>query len=165
MMLPDDTDGYYKLFLTQLQYPFALLHILQHMTQALTVQCIRLCSIILMTQNNSVPCSVGHIPEHLWGNTIKSTSHCLFKVMSGLVALLCKSPVHFCRGDKMLWPLCGTRTPLIIGYEESGMNVSDTTCCRDRQSTDIVQHVGKKPVTRFCPNRTLSEMRHENKTL
>jgi hypothetical protein len=61
------------------------------MTQALIVQWIRLCSIILMTENNSTPCSVGHFPEHLWGDTIKSKSHCLLKVISGLVALLCNN--------------------------------------------------------------------------
>jgi hypothetical protein len=71
-MVADDTDGCYKLFPIQLQYLFTILHILQHMTQALVVQCFHLCSIILMTQNNSVPFSMGHIPEHLWGDTIKA---------------------------------------------------------------------------------------------
>jgi hypothetical protein len=68
------------------------------MTQALIVQCIQLRSIILMTQNNPAPCSVGHIPEHLWSDTIKSTSHCLFKVISSLVALLCNDILHIFAG-------------------------------------------------------------------
>jgi hypothetical protein len=37
---------------------------------------------------------VGRIPEHLRGDTIKSTSHCLFKVISGLVALLCNDLLY-----------------------------------------------------------------------
>jgi hypothetical protein len=79
-------------------HPFTLLHILQQMTQALIFQCIRLCSIILTTQNNSAPCSAGHIPEHFWGDTTKSTSHCLLKVISGLIALLCSSLLHIFAG-------------------------------------------------------------------
>jgi hypothetical protein len=97
-MVDDDTDGCHKLFPTRLQHPFTLLHILQHMTQALIVQCIHLCFIILMSQNNSAPYSVGHIPEHLWGDTIKSMSHCLFKVSSGLVALLWNSLLYIFAG-------------------------------------------------------------------
>jgi hypothetical protein len=88
IMVADDPDRCYRLFPIQLKYLFTLLHILQHMTEALIVKCICLCSIILMTQNNTAPCSVGHILEHLCGDTIKSMSHCLFKVISGLVALL-----------------------------------------------------------------------------
>jgi hypothetical protein len=95
IIVADDTDGCYKL---QLQYPFTLLHILQHMTQAFIVQCSYLCSIILMTQNNSAPCSVGHILEHLWGDRIKSMSHCLCKVVNGLVALLCNNLLHVFTG-------------------------------------------------------------------
>jgi hypothetical protein len=68
------------------------------MTQALIVHCIHLRSIILMTQNNSSPRSVGHIPVHLWGDNIQSTSHCLFKVTSGLVALLCNSLLYIFAG-------------------------------------------------------------------
>jgi hypothetical protein len=98
IMAADDTDGWYKLFPIQLQYPFTSLHILQHMTQALIVQCIRLCSVILVTQNNSVPCSVGHIWKHLWGDTIKSTSHCLFKVIRDLVAPLCNDLLYISAG-------------------------------------------------------------------
>jgi hypothetical protein len=106
VMVADGTDKFWKLFSIQLQYLFTLLHILQHITQALTVQRIRLCSIILMTQNNSAPCSVGHILEHLRDDTIESTSHCLFKVISGLVVPLQQSPLHFCRGNNTLWLAC-----------------------------------------------------------
>jgi hypothetical protein len=94
VVVDDDTDGCYMLFPIQLQYQFTLLHNLQRTTQALTVQCIRLCSVIVMTKNNSASCSVGHIPEHLRGDTIKSTSYCLFKVIGGLVALPCNSLLY-----------------------------------------------------------------------
>jgi hypothetical protein len=106
IMEADDTDGCYKLFPTQLQYLFTLLHILQHMIQALVVQCICLCSIILMTQNNSASYSVGNILEHLWGDMSKSKSHCLFKVGHQWVGSTAvqQSPLHFCRGNKTLWP-------------------------------------------------------------
>jgi hypothetical protein len=97
-MVADDTDGCYKLFCIQLQYQFSLLHILQHVTQAIIVQYICLCSNILMTQNNSAPCSVGHIPEHLWGDTIKIKSHCFLKAISGLVALLCNNLLYIFAG-------------------------------------------------------------------
>jgi hypothetical protein len=72
----------------------SLHHILQHKTQALIVQYIHFYFIILMTQNNSVPYSVGHILEYLWGDTIKSMPHCLFKVTSGLAVLLCNSLLY-----------------------------------------------------------------------
>jgi hypothetical protein len=48
-MVVADGGGRYKLFPLQPQHPFTLLHILQYTTQALIVQCIHLCSIILMT--------------------------------------------------------------------------------------------------------------------
>jgi hypothetical protein len=98
IMVADDTNGCYKLFPIQLQQPFTLLRILQHVTQALIVHCISLCSVILKTQNNTLPCSVGHIFEPLWGDTIKSTSHCLFKVTSCLVALLCNYLLYIFAG-------------------------------------------------------------------
>jgi hypothetical protein len=44
-----------------------------------------------MTQNNSAPYSLGNIPEHLWGDTMKSMSDCLFKVISALEGQLCKN--------------------------------------------------------------------------
>jgi hypothetical protein len=46
----DDAVRCYKLFPIQLQYPFTLSHVLQHTTQALIDQCIRLCSVILKTE-------------------------------------------------------------------------------------------------------------------
>lgn len=39
----------------------------------LNVQGICLCFIILMTQNNSAPCSVGHFPQNLSADTLKSS--------------------------------------------------------------------------------------------
>jgi hypothetical protein len=97
IMVAGDTDGCYKLFPVQVQYQFTLLHILQHMTQALIVHCISLCSIVSW-HNNSAPCSVGHIPEYLWGDTTKSASHCMFKVISGLAALRCNKLPYIVAG-------------------------------------------------------------------
>jgi hypothetical protein len=37
---------------------------------------------------------VVQIPEHLWGETFKSTSYCLFNVSSGLVAQLGNHPLQ-----------------------------------------------------------------------
>jgi hypothetical protein len=50
-------------------------------------------------------CSVGHIPEYLWGDTFKSTSHSVFKFFSGLKSLLCNSilqvaPQRLTHGNK-----------------------------------------------------------------
>jgi hypothetical protein len=60
VMLADDIDGCYKLLPIQLQYSDIIIHFtLYNMTQALIVQWIRLCPIILMADNNSTPCSVG----------------------------------------------------------------------------------------------------------
>jgi hypothetical protein len=74
------------------------------MTQALIAQWTRLCSIILVTENNSTLCSVGHFPEHLWGDTIKSRSHCLFKVIIGLVVLLGNNLLYEApKGNYHMW--------------------------------------------------------------
>jgi hypothetical protein len=98
IMVANDTNVCYKLFpihcsSRSLHYTF------YNMTQALTVQCIHLCFIILMTQDNSVPCSAGPIPVHLWGHTIKSKSHCLFKVIGALAVLVCNSLLYIFAGQ------------------------------------------------------------------
>lgn len=68
------------------------------MTQALIVYCVRLFTITLMMKNKSAPCSAGYILEHLWGDTTKNTSHCLLKVISGLIALLCNNLLYIFAG-------------------------------------------------------------------
>jgi hypothetical protein len=81
------------------------------MTPALNVHCMHLCSNIPITQNNPAPCSVGRIPEHLWGDTTKITSHRLFKVISGLVA---KHSFTFLQGQQDIVATLYTVRPFYV---------------------------------------------------